>query len=84
MTISIPQLRAARAMAGLTLDEVRLRTGISKGALSAIETGKADPRLSTVLKLQALFEELDIEFLPAGANFGPGVRLRKSDQTNLS
>jgi transcriptional regulator with XRE-family HTH domain len=81
MTISISQLRAARAIAGLTLDEVRSRTGISKGALSAIETGKADPRLSTVRKLQELFEELGIEFLPPGNGAGPGVRLKKPEPT---
>ena len=78
MAISIPQIRAARAMAGLTLDNVRERTGISKGALSALETGKSDPRLSTVERLQQLFEELGVEFLPETMDAGPGVRLRKN------
>jgi predicted transcriptional regulator len=77
MAISIPQLRAARAMVGLTLSDIHERTGISTGAVSAIETGKADPRLSTVLKLQTLFEELGVEFLPEGDHFGPGVRLKR-------
>jgi predicted transcriptional regulator len=77
MPISLPQIRAARAMLELTLSDVTERTGISKGALSAIETGKADPRLSTVEKLQALFEELGVEFLPATAEAGPGIRIKK-------
>ncbi len=77
MTISLPQIRAARAMLELTLNDVTQRTGISKGALSAIETGKADPRLSTVAKLQRLFEELGVEFLPATADAGPGIRMKK-------
>lgn len=77
MTISLPQIRAARAMLELTLNDVTQRTGISKGALSAIETGKADPRLSTVAKLQTFFEELGVEFLPATQDAGPGIRMKK-------
>jgi predicted transcriptional regulator len=77
MAISIPQIRAARAMVGLTLDNVREMTGLSKGALSALETGKSDPRLSTVERLQRLFEELGVEFLPEGETFGPGIRQKK-------
>jgi predicted transcriptional regulator len=77
MTISLPQIRAARAMLELTLNDVTRHTGISKGALSALETGKSDPRHSTVEKLQALFEELGVEFLPATADKGPGVRMKK-------
>lgn len=81
MPISLPQIRAARALLNLTLSDVHDRTGISKGALSAIETGKADPRLSTVEKLQRLFEELGVEFLAATAETGPGIRLRKPVST---
>lgn len=77
MTISLPQIRAARAMLELTLSDVHARTGISKGALSAIETGKADPRLSTVEKLRTLFADLGVEFLPATDELGPGIRLKK-------
>ncbi len=76
MTISLPQIRAARAMVGLTLADIHARTGISKGALSAIENGQADPRLSTVEKLQKLFEALGVEFIPPTIEAGPGVRLR--------
>ncbi len=77
MAISISQLRAARALVNLTLAEIHERTGISTGAVSAIESGKADPRLSTVQKLQTLFEGLGVEFLPEGDNFGPGVRWKR-------
>lgn len=77
MTISLPQIRAARAMLELTLSDVTRHTGISKGALSALETGKSDPRHSTVEKLQALFEKLGVEFLPATADAGPGIRMKK-------
>lgn len=47
------RLRAARLDRGLNLHELGRLTGISAPALSLIETGKRDPRLTTLRKLSA-------------------------------
>jgi HTH-type transcriptional regulator, competence development regulator len=45
------RLRAVRAAQGLNLHQLALLTGISAPALSLIETGKRDPRLTTLRRL---------------------------------
>lgn len=45
------RLRQARLAQGLTLHETARLTGISASALSLIETGKRDPRLTTLDRL---------------------------------
>jgi HTH-type transcriptional regulator, competence development regulator len=47
------RLRAARLARGLNLHQLARLTGISAPALSLIETGKRDPRLTTLHKLSA-------------------------------
>jgi ribosome-binding protein aMBF1 (putative translation factor) len=45
------RLRAARRMRGLTLAELSKRAGLSAGLISKIETAKASPSVSTLVKL---------------------------------
>lgn len=45
------RIRAARLGAGLNLHELARLTGISIGALSQIETGRRDARLSTLARI---------------------------------
>lgn len=45
------RLRAVRVARGLNLNQLALLTGISAPALSLIETGKRDPRLTTLHRL---------------------------------
>lgn len=47
------RIRAIRAEQSLNLDQLARLTGISAPALSLIETGKRDARLSTVAKIVA-------------------------------
>lgn len=47
------KIRQARLAHGLNLHELARLTGISGPALSLIETGKRDPRLTTLSKIAA-------------------------------
>ncbi len=45
------QIREARTAQGLSLEQLARLTGISAPALSLIETGKRDPRLTTLSRI---------------------------------
>lgn len=45
------RIREARATQGLSLEQLARLTGISAPALSLIETGKRDPRLTTLSRI---------------------------------
>ncbi|KAF0114376.1 MAG: hypothetical protein FD150_1577 [Rhodobacteraceae bacterium] len=45
------RIREARAEQGLSLEQLARLTGISAPALSLIETGKRDPRLTTIKRI---------------------------------
>ncbi|MET4102684.1 transcriptional regulator with XRE-family HTH domain [Roseovarius sp. MBR-78] len=45
------RIRETRAAQGLSLDQLARLTGISAPALSLIETGKRDPRLTTLKRI---------------------------------
>jgi transcriptional regulator with XRE-family HTH domain len=44
-------IREAREKAGLSQEELAQRVGLTQGALSFIERGLVEPRLSTLLRL---------------------------------
>lgn len=46
------QLRDARRAAGLTQEEVALRSGLDRPSLVRIERGQQDPRLSTLIRIE--------------------------------
>ena len=45
------RLRQMRDLKRLSLSDVSARTGVSRAQLCLIENGKADPRISTVVKI---------------------------------
>ena len=47
-SLIITQLRTARESAGISLRELEERTGISRGNLSRLETGEANPTVATL------------------------------------
>jgi transcriptional regulator with XRE-family HTH domain len=49
-------LREARKRLGLTQEEVAERSGVQAGEVSRIESGKRDPKVSTLEKLAAAVE----------------------------
>lgn len=55
-----PRLRQARRRAGLTQRELVARTGVPQSTIGRIESGRSDPRVSTLdLLLRACGDELD-------------------------
>jgi transcriptional regulator with XRE-family HTH domain len=72
------QLRAARAMAGLTQAQLAKRSGISIATVKRLEleSGALPVRLDTVQKLQRALEAAGIGFIEQNGG-GPGVRLRE-------
>jgi transcriptional regulator with XRE-family HTH domain len=56
-------LVAARVLAGLSQRELAQEAGVSLSVLQAIEQGKSDPRLSTVLALVDALRRHDIQLL---------------------
>lgn len=71
------QIRAARVMARLTVDEVAKETGLSSKTIKRIEAqdGFPNSKTETLLTLQAYFMNRGITFIPEdGSPEGPGVR----------
>jgi len=59
------RLRILRESQGLTLDELSRLTGIASSNLSQIETGKTDPRWSTVMRILDALGIEPSDLLPA-------------------
>lgn len=68
--ISIPQIRAARGLLGLSQARLAGCIGISATAVNNIERGHAKPRAETAEEIKCYFESEGVEFLD-----GDGVRL---------
>ena len=56
MTLYEIKLKELRKRAHLTLVELAERTGVSKSALSKIETGESVPRIDTIVLLVIFFK----------------------------
>ncbi len=71
------RLRALRESRGLTLDDLSRLTGIASSNLSQIETGKTDPRWSTIMRiLDALGSDPSALFPVQRLHPGPGGPLK--------
>lgn len=75
------QIRAARAIIGLTQAALAAAAGISTTALNNIERGAADPKASTLGAIEKALRSAGVEFISENGG-GAGVRLSKrSDGT---
>lgn len=74
--ISARQIRAARALLGWTQQQLADAAIVSFNAVTRLERGEVDPRLSTISAVQSALIKAGVEFLPA-ADKGEGVRLAK-------
>ena len=72
--ISARQIRAARALLGWSQQQLADRAIISLNALTRLERGRVDSRVSTVDAVERTLSRAGIEFLPADTK-GEGVRL---------
>lgn len=70
--ISIPQIKAARALLGWNQIDLALAAGLSLPAIAKLESGITQPRGDTIAALRNAFEHKGIEFLDS-----PGVQIRK-------
>ena len=71
MTVSLAQLRAARAMLGWTADDLGQRSGVHRHTVRKLELGKAAPQRGTVSRIIAALEAGGVKFV------GEGVQPRK-------
>lgn len=79
--LTASQLRAARAMMGMTVEELAAASGLSRSAIEEAEAAQAFAGADISERLRTIFESRGILFLGAGegddAGAGPGVRLRQ-------
>lgn len=68
------RIRGTRLAAGLTLQHLARLTGVSIGALSQIETGRRDVRLTTLARIAAALRQTPAALLgsPAEGRAGEG------------
>jgi predicted transcriptional regulator len=76
--ITPQQIRGARAMLGITQADLAERASISKTGLNNIESGAADPKVSTLRAIKEALEAAGVIFISENGE-GPGVRLTKPD-----
>ena len=81
--ITAAQVKAARVLLGLSQRDLAEIADLGIATVKRLETA-AEPRgaVTTILKVQDALEKAGIEFIPAGAGKGPGVRLSKDDASS--
>lgn len=77
MSITTAQIRGGRGILNWSQSDLSERTGISTTSIGALEKGATQARESTLSKIQKVFEDNGIEFLP-----NDGLRMR-SAQVNV-
>lgn len=81
--ILVEQIRAARALLGVTQNELAKMAGISLGTLNNIERGnQSDPKVSTMRAIQQALEDAGVEFTDERSG-GIGVRFSAAQRKNL-
>ena len=78
VSITVRQIKAARALAGMSQAELETASGVSLPTIKRLEAQDGDMggRSATVAALVSALEAAGVVFLPANGN-GPGVALRK-------
>ena len=74
--LSPRQIKAARALLGWSQRELADRAIVSPNALTRLEKGQVDSRMSTMDAVEKALRKGGIEFIPAGDK-GEGVRLSR-------
>ena len=70
------QCRAARALIGISQDELVAASGVAKGTVAAFELGQRQPYARTLDAIRSALEAAGVEFIEENGG-GAGVRLRK-------
>lgn len=76
--ITPAQIRAARALIGWKQTDLAAAAELSEMSIKNVEKDGADPRSSTLAKIEAAFEAAGVIFLDPGVtrDGGRGVRLK--------
>ncbi len=76
--ITIPQLKAARALLGWSQSDLAKHSSVSEPTIARLESleGHLGGRAETGAKIRSALEKGGIEFIEENGG-GPGVRLRK-------
>jgi predicted transcriptional regulator len=69
------QIRAARALLGWSQQQLADKAIVSLNAVTRMEKGRVDSRMSTITALEKTLSKAGVEFLPAGDK-GEGVRMK--------
>lgn len=77
--ITARQIRAARALLGWSQQDLADQAIVSLNAITRLERGEVDPRMSTVTAVQKAITKAGVEFISADDRKGEGVRLSKPD-----
>jgi len=72
----IEQCRAARAILGVTQQQLADAAGVNKRTLMDFESGNRTPVNSTLTVIRNALEKMGVQFIPENGG-GAGVRLRK-------
>ena len=70
------QVRAARALLGMTQDQLSYASALPKRTIARVELGTGAPRTSTLAAIRAALETAGVEFTNGDE---PGVKLRKAE-----
>ncbi len=77
MTLSKEQIRAGRALIGLSASDLAERTGLGLSTIQRMENrGTGSSTMANVDAVQRALEAAGVEFIPENGG-GAGVRLRK-------
>lgn len=77
MSLSAPQCRAARAILGISQDDLAQRSKVAKATIANFEAGNRRPYDRTLDDLRRALEAAGVEFIPENGG-GAGVRLARS------
>lgn len=79
--ITIEQCRAARALLGITQNELATAAQVNKRTLMDFESGKRTPVNATLSVLRNTLEAAGVDFIPENGG-GAGVRLRNRSDSS--
>jgi transcriptional regulator with XRE-family HTH domain len=77
--ITVPQIRAARALLGWTQQDLSAAAAVGVATIRRIEGApdRISGHAATLAKLQAALEQAGIVFIEATGEHGAGVKLRR-------
>lgn len=75
-TITPLQARLARAALGLTLRDIGAASGLAPNTITRFELGRGGVHAANLARLQDVFEQHGVVFIPADEVGEPTIRLR--------